>query len=1082
MKKLSLKFLPANIHRVLAACCAFAFVCLVWAHPAFTQVKVWEDTLQLPAYEEGSPDPNPPFDQFSSSTNYPYTLRDQLTNKRENHAWRAVYLENQYLKCSILPDLGGHIYTCIDKLTNQPMFYANPSIKKADIGYRGGWSAFGVEFNFPVSHNWVTASPVDYSFATNPDGSASVFVGNIDRVYGMQWQVEIVLRPASTVLQLKVTLSNRSDIRHRFYWWSNAGVQVWDDSKITYPMQFSASHGFTHIDTWPVDSTGTDESELRNQKGGPVSSFVYGSREPFMGIWHPKTNTGVVHYSEYEELPGKKIWSWGSDPDGLDWRKTLSDNNSAYMEVQGGLFRNQETYAFLEPRQSIHFNEYWMPVRGTGGFVRANLNAILNLHRESGAMQASLNVNRAFPGATVRIQRAGKTILSEKVDLTPEHVWTKSFASAPGADKYSVDLLGADGNLLLHQVEGEYDWTPAAEVKVGATNSYKMPVPEKRSEDDWVQLGQDEELYGARLSALNHYKEGLVRFPDSLSLRKAAGRVAADLLRYREAVDYLEAVESRQTWNSETAYYLGIAYDGLGQERDAAIAFAAARRLPEFRAAACVRLAELEAREGHLQIAAADLEEAVRSAPDDLRGAEELVAVLNALGRKGESRDLAHEWLLRYPTSYILREETGQRDNAHIGADVDRLLNAASEYMRLGFYQAALSLLARDYPATPTDQREPGEPPPAQHPMVAYYRGFCNAALGLSSAKDYALAAGLSTKYVFPSGALSLKVLQSAVRANEKDANALSLLGTLEFSVGLEDAGMEKWTRARELNPAIPALDANLGRAFLHLKAQPERALEAFRRGATTYDRENLGDYFGMDQTLSLLRHPAADRVAALALYPNLDEMPTDLVYEFALNLAEAGDFDRAEQLFRNRFFLRAEGGTNVRQVWVEVRLQHALKEASAGRCDAAREIAAHLGDSVPGLDFTRDGMEPTLDTPRNHYLLGELQAACGHPDLAAQEFKRAATAVHPDRTSWSFKAAGKLGEIDLKQWQGRLLSALPSEAGAGSSLQLYEAAMVRRELGDEEAAQEDLRQALLMHDNQMAYHLSRLAMEGRDR
>ena len=48
-------------------------------------------------------------------------------------------------------------------------------------------------------------------------------------------------------------------------------------------------------------------------------------------------DTGIVHYAEYEELPGKKIWSWGSDPDGIDWRKTLSDNNSAYMEVQGGL-------------------------------------------------------------------------------------------------------------------------------------------------------------------------------------------------------------------------------------------------------------------------------------------------------------------------------------------------------------------------------------------------------------------------------------------------------------------------------------------------------------------------------------------------------------------------------------------------------------------------------------------------------------------------------------------------------------------------------------------------------------------------
>ena len=87
----------------------------------------------------------------------------------------------------------------------------------------------------------------------------------------------------------------------------------------------------------------------------------------------------MAHYADYGDLPGKKIWSWGVDADGLDWRRALSDDNSAYVEVQAGPMRNQETYAFLEPRQSIHFSEYWMPVRGTGGIARANLKGVLNL-------------------------------------------------------------------------------------------------------------------------------------------------------------------------------------------------------------------------------------------------------------------------------------------------------------------------------------------------------------------------------------------------------------------------------------------------------------------------------------------------------------------------------------------------------------------------------------------------------------------------------------------------------------------------------------------------------------------------------
>src|SRR5215813_4482558 len=174
---------------------------------AHAQVRVWQGTLTLPTYEEGPPDPNPQFDQFAANRfNYPYTLRNNITSHRVNHDWRAVYLENEYLKCSVLPDIGGHVYSCVDKLSGKQMFYANPSIKKAAISYRGAWAAFGIEFNFPVSHNWVSMSPVNYSFAKHDDGSASVTVGNIDRVYGMDWSVELILQPKSTVLEERVTL------------------------------------------------------------------------------------------------------------------------------------------------------------------------------------------------------------------------------------------------------------------------------------------------------------------------------------------------------------------------------------------------------------------------------------------------------------------------------------------------------------------------------------------------------------------------------------------------------------------------------------------------------------------------------------------------------------------------------------------------------------------------------------------------------------------------------------------------------------------------------------------------------------
>lgn len=116
--------------------------------------------MEIPTYEEGLPDENPPFDQFVTNGryNYPYTIRENLTNRVAPRRWRTLNLENDYLKCVILPDLGGHLYRCIDKRNGADMFYANPSLKFARIAYRGVWAAYGIEFNFPVSHNWMTAS------------------------------------------------------------------------------------------------------------------------------------------------------------------------------------------------------------------------------------------------------------------------------------------------------------------------------------------------------------------------------------------------------------------------------------------------------------------------------------------------------------------------------------------------------------------------------------------------------------------------------------------------------------------------------------------------------------------------------------------------------------------------------------------------------------------------------------------------------------------------------------------------------------------------------------------------------------
>lgn len=1051
------------------------------------QVRVWQGTLTLPTYEEGAPDPNPPFDQYANGRfNYPYTLRDTLTDRRTDHAWRAVFLENEYLKCSVLPDLGGHVYTCLDKISGQPMFYANPSIKKADISYRGAWAAFGIEFNFPVSHNWVSLSPVDFAFRQNPDGSGSVLVGNIDRVYGMQWSVEVVLRPHSTVLEEKVSLNNRSDVRHRFYWWNNAGIQAWDDSHVEYPMRFAASHGFKEVQPWPVEADGTDLSVIKNQTKGPVSLFVHGSREPFMGIWHPHTNVGTVHFADYAQLPAKKIWSWGTDPDGLDWRKTLSDNDSAYVEVQAGLFRNQETYAFLEPRQSISFSEFWMPVRDIGGISRANLAGVVHLSRRNNALRVGLNMNQAIPGATLCILLADREVFQEKNDLTPEKTWKHDLANADPQQKYTFELRDSKNAVLLRQTEGEYDWTPMDQIHVGPQPSYHIPDPEHRTEDDWMQLGNEEELNGDLLPALQTYQNGLAKFPESFEMRKAAGRLCASLLRYPEAKSYLEPVYARDTSDPETSYYLGVAHDGLGENREARESYEAATRMPEFRAAGALRLAELSAREGNFKQAESYLQLANQAAPDDLRVAEELAAILRVEGEREKSEAVAQQWLARFPQSYFLQEQAGKPDLQHLADDAERLLNVAAEYMRLGLYAQALEVLSRNYPAAVADQSEPGQLPPNKHPMVAYYRGFCREKLGQSRGDDFEAAAKLSTSYVFPSRAEDLQILTAALKSNPQDASAHYLLGTLYFSKGIADQALDEWEQARKMNPQIPVLHASLGRALLHVKKKPEQALEVFKEGLKA-DPSNVELYTGMDQALSILQRPSQERVAALESYPDLAHMPTALVYELILNLTEAGEFDKADSLFHNRFFQRAEGGTNVREVWLEVQTQHALSLAQHRQCEAATKITDQMADSVPDLPFTHDGLEPFLRPARSQYLRAEVYKACNLPEKARKHFEQAAEQTTVPDSVWAWKASQQLDTSNQNSENGKLQSSLDhvrksADEGSPSGWWFYNSGLLDKELGNSADAQRELREAFLQPDQSMLYHLSRMALGGSNR
>src|SRR5262249_55356333 len=132
------------------------------------------------------------------------------------------------------------------------------------------------------------------------------------RVSGMQWRVEYVLKPASTVLEQRVTLYNRGVSSRPYSWWANAAF-VLDDpaTRFVLPARLVGEHGNARMETWPVNAAGQDESLVSAHKEA-MAWFAYGCREPFFAVYKPGFRSGLAHFADPAVLTGKKLWLWGS--------------------------------------------------------------------------------------------------------------------------------------------------------------------------------------------------------------------------------------------------------------------------------------------------------------------------------------------------------------------------------------------------------------------------------------------------------------------------------------------------------------------------------------------------------------------------------------------------------------------------------------------------------------------------------------------------------------------------------------------------------------------------------------------------
>lgn len=328
-------------------------------------VKAWKEQVVIPTYEVGKPEKNPMFlenrvYQGSSGVVYPYPVIERISDEKKDHTYNAVFLENEYLKIMILPELGGRVQMAYDKIKQRHFVYYNHVIKPALVGLVGPWISGGIEFNWPQHHRPSTFMPVDCDIEEFEDGSVTVWVSETERMFHQKGMAGFTLRPGKAFLEIKGVLYNRTETPQTFLWWANPAVAVNDHYQSVFPPDVNAvfDHGKRDVSTFPIAtgtyykidySAGVDISNYRNLPV-PTSYMAINSRFNFVGGYENDTHAGVLHVANHHVSPGKKQWTWGNGDFGRAWDRNLTDEDGPYIELMAGVYTdNQPDFTWLQP-------------------------------------------------------------------------------------------------------------------------------------------------------------------------------------------------------------------------------------------------------------------------------------------------------------------------------------------------------------------------------------------------------------------------------------------------------------------------------------------------------------------------------------------------------------------------------------------------------------------------------------------------------------------------------------------------------------------------------------------------------------
>ena len=952
------------------------------------------ETVMIPTYGVGQPDKNPMFlekrvYQGSSGKVYPLPVIDKILDEKADKPYTAVWLENEYIRVMVLPELGGRIQRAYDKTNGYDFVYYNEVIKPALVGLTGPWISGGIEFNWPQHHRPTTFSPVDWQVVEHEDGSKSVQLSEVDQMYGTKGMMTFTVRPGKAYIEIKGQLYNRTALPQTFLWWANPAVSVNDNTQSVFPPDVTAvfDHGKRDVSKFPIATgvyykhdygAGVDISRYKNIPV-PTSYMCAHSDYNFVGGYDYGVDAGILHIADHHVSPGKKQWTWGNGDFGRAWDRNLTDANGPYIELMTGMFcDNQPDFTWLKPFEEKTFTQYFMPYKRCGYVKNASTECVLNLEMKDGAAHVTVYATGVYESARVLLAAKGCPLLDRVTKLSPVDIFEDSVATDAAETDLTLTVYAASGRELLRYTPQEKKLEPVPDPMPAA----KLPREIATVEELYLTGLHLEQYRHATFRPEDYYLEGLKRDPGDIRTNNAYGMLLLRRGQFARAEERFRAAIARMTsrnpnpYDSEAYMNLGLALLYQGRDDEAYDAFFKATWTSAQQETGFYYIAAIDCRRGEYALALEHIERSLVKNWHNLKARALKGMILKEQGRLEEAAAWLRDNLRLDAFDYTSRLEADDTEGALrlMNGRVSSFIECAIDYAEAGFWRKAVGVL---------------DLCPAESPMVCYHKALyasrCDAETAASALEAAAAADPL---YCFPNRLEDILALRHAMAKNPQDARAPYYLGCLWYDRRQYDEAIECWERSAKADPSFPTVWRNLSLAYFNKRDDRDAALRCMEK-AYALDDTDARVLLELDQLYQKLGRSLKERFDFLEAHRETVFLRDDLVIEYVTLLNDMGRYQEALDIVLARHFHAWEGGEG------KVTAQYAVALTQLARIALDRGNASDaLAMLKRALVFPHNLGEGKLEGAKDnniYYYMGLAERALGHEADATAYLERAA-------------------------------------------------------------------------------------------